>query len=247
MTAPPRTAGSSAHEKIQVRVEDRESHTATYMLSELVELVVVDQNMVFDAETLAQLRKVVGAREECGRRRHDQWPKLEGVDFPIQGRVEKKNACPQLFHKVTKMERAEKEDAMVEIATLAATSLNGGDLRQMATELIDILVMTVKDDALTIIQEITNFNGVEAWRRVVARYAFMRVMSPQKLKELKDLRSAIQQFSDIIVAVEVLCRVLILSSRNRDSSHRDTLNVHLRAFMLCQTWVQLLAWSAKSA
>ena len=39
------------------------------------------------------------------------------------------------------------EEAMVEIATLGASSLNGGDLEQMATELFDILTMTVKDDA----------------------------------------------------------------------------------------------------
>ena len=41
----------------------------------------------------------------------------------------------------------------------------------VSTELFDILAMTVTDDALTIIEEITNFNGFEAWRHMVARYA----------------------------------------------------------------------------
>ena len=57
--------------------------------------------------------------------------------------------------------------------------------------------MTVKDDALTIIQEITNFNGFEAWRPIVAGMpptnpatslvAVVRVMSPQRPKGLKEL------------------------------------------------------------
>ena len=55
----------------------------------------------------------------------------------------------------------------MEIATLEATSLNDADLEQMAAELFNILAMTVNDDALMIIQGITNF---EAWRRMVARY-----------------------------------------------------------------------------
>ena len=91
-----------------------------------------------------------------------------------------KNACPQVFHMMTKMERAESEDAMVEVATLEATSA------------------TAKDDALTIIQGITNLNGFEAWRRKVARYAptnpatvaVMRVMSPQRPNRRKELGSA---------------------------------------------------------
>ena len=51
---------------------------------------------------------------------------------------------------------------MVEIATLEAeaTSLNDGDLAEVATEQFDILAMTVKDDALLIIWGITNFNGL---------------------------------------------------------------------------------------
>ena len=36
--------------------------------------------------------------------------------------------------------------------------------------------------------------------------------------------------SSVFVTVDVLCRVLILSSRYRDSCHRHTPNVHLRAF-----------------
>ena len=91
-----------------------------------------------------------------------------------------KNACPQAFHLMTKMERAESEETMVEIATLEATP------------------PTAKDDALTIIQRITNLNGFEAWRRKVARYAptnpatvaVMRVMSPQRPNRLKELGSA---------------------------------------------------------
>ena len=56
---------------------------------------------------------------------------------------------------------------MVDIATL----LNKEDLENMATELFVALGMTVKEDALAIVQEITNFNGLEAWRRMVSRYA----------------------------------------------------------------------------
>ena len=101
---------------------------------------------------------------------------------------------------MTKMERAESKDAMVEIATLEATSLNDVDVEQMATELFDILATTVKDDALTIVQEITNFNGFEAWRRMVARYApsdpatalVAESMSPQRPKGLNELVSAIE-------------------------------------------------------
>ena len=73
----------------------------------------------------------------------------------FQFQVALKNACPQVLHLVTK--------------TLEATSLDGGDLEQMATELFDTLAMTVTDDALTMIQGITNFNGFEAWKRMVAR------------------------------------------------------------------------------
>ena len=91
---------------------------------------------------------------------------------------------------------------MVEMATLEATSLNEWDLEQMATELFDSLVMMVKDDALTLIQVDANFNGFEAWRRMLARYAstnsatalvaVMRVMGPQWPKDLKEVGSAIE-------------------------------------------------------
>ena len=64
------------------------------------------------------------------------------------------------------MEEAESEDASVEIAiaTLEATSLNDGDLKQMTTELFDILARTVKDEART-------SNCFNSWERMVARYA----------------------------------------------------------------------------
>ena len=86
------------------------------------------------------------------------------MELPSQGLFEK-NACPQVFHLVTEMERAESEDAMVEIAILEATSLNDGDVEQIATELFDILAMKVKDNALTIFQKKSNFNGFksDAW------------------------------------------------------------------------------------
>ena len=94
-----------------------------------------------------------------------RWPELEGE-------VALNNAYPQVLHLVTKIERAEGEDAMVEITTLEATSLYDVDWEQMATKLFDILAMTVKDNALRIIQGITNFNGFKAWRHTVARYDF---------------------------------------------------------------------------
>ena len=52
----------------------------------------------------------------------------------------------------------------------------------------------------------------------------------RRLFSLRVVSKRVQQFSGIFVIVEVLCRVLILSSRYRDSSHRHTPHVHLRAF-----------------
>ena len=73
---------------------------------------------------------------------------------------------------------------------------------QMARELFDFLAMTVKDDALAIIQGTTTVNGYEAWTRMVARdvpnhpatavVVVMRVMSPQTPKGLKELGSTIE-------------------------------------------------------
>ena len=87
-------------------------------------------NVFFDAGKLAQLLKVVGTTVAA--------------------------AATAAHHSVTKMERADSEGAMVVIATLESTSLNDGDLEQMAMELLDTLAMTVKDDALTIIQGTRN-------------------------------------------------------------------------------------------
>ena len=122
----------------------------------------------------ATVAAAIAAHEESGGSRHDSsgrrgaWYLSEmGVkrvkDFDGQFKVALKNACAQVFHLVTVIERAESKDAMVEIVTLEATSLNDGDLEQMATELFDILAMTI--------QGITNFNGFEAWKRMVTRYA----------------------------------------------------------------------------
>ena len=138
VTAPPMIVGSSANEKLHVHVL----------------LCVLHGNGAggcqlergFDDETLAQLLEVVGAtvasaiaaHEESGGSQHDS-----SGGFQAGGRLR----WPDRRW----------------IATLEATSLNDGDLEQMATELFDMLAMTVKDDALTTIQGITNFNGIEAW------------------------------------------------------------------------------------
>ena len=148
LEALPTAVSSSACEKLQVR------------LLLVAEVVVVDQNMDFDAETLAHLLEVVGDTEAAFR-----------------------------------------EAAMVKIATPEATLFNDGDLVEMATELFDFLAMTVKDDAFTITQGITDSSGIEAWRRMVARHvstspatalvAVFRVVCPPRPMELMELEIAI--------------------------------------------------------
>ena len=49
--------------------------------------------------------------------------------------------------------------------------MNDGDVEKMAAELFDILAMTVKDDALTIIQVDHELQRIQAWRRMVAGHA----------------------------------------------------------------------------
>ena len=100
----------------------------------VAELVVVNQNMVFDAETLAQLLEVVGAtaaaaiatHEDSGGSRHDSSGRRGASpekgykrvkDFGWPQPPSKSRSRPQVFQLVTKMERAESEDAMMEIAT----------------------------------------------------------------------------------------------------------------------------------
>ena len=116
--------------------------------------------MVFDAETLAQVLEVVratvaaaiAAHKESGGSRHDSSGR-RGTRYSSEKGFKRvndfggQNWMEWNFH------------AMVEIATLEATSLNDGDLEQMVTELFDALAMSVKGDALTIIQRI---RGMEA-------------------------------------------------------------------------------------
>ena len=120
----------------------------------VAELVVVNENMVVDAETLAQLLEVVtttgaaaiAAREERSGSRHDgsggrgaRHQSEKGLhrvqdfdgqnwkEWNFQFKVALNNARPQVFHLVTKVERAERGETMVDIATLEAASRLGTD------------------------------------------------------------------------------------------------------------------------
>ena len=90
-----------------------------------------------EAVTTVAAEEAPGILSEKGFKRAKDCDGQSWKECNFHFKVVLKYACPQFFQLVTKMERAESEDAMVEMATPEATSMSDGDLEEMATDVFD--------------------------------------------------------------------------------------------------------------
>jgi hypothetical protein len=80
----------------------------------------------------------------------------------------------------------------------------GVSVAKVASELFEVMAMLLKGEPLNVLRGVGDLNGLEAWRRIVAKYnpttpatalvAMTAVMCPKRVKNARDLNSAIEEW-----------------------------------------------------
>ena len=83
-------------------------------------------------------------------------------------------------------------------------TLNDEQVDQMSAELYGLMVLMTTGEALTVVRGVAGGNGWHAWQQLVIRYnpktparalmAMMAVMQPQKVKDVRELQGAVQEW-----------------------------------------------------
>mgnify|MGYP002806976583 CR=1 FL=1 len=111
------------------------------------------------------------------------------------------------------VEKAERETGQVTIADIELEDgFTNVDVGRISTGLFDVLAMLVKGEAFAVVRGVLEMNGLEAWRRLKSKHspttpatalmAVIRVMSPTKVKLLKDLPTAMETWENQAGALE---------------------------------------------
>ena len=153
----------------------------------------------------------------------------------FQFKVALKSTSPDAHRLV---ERAERETGQVAITDIELEDgFTDVDVGRISTELFDVLAMLVKGEAFAVVRGVLEMNGLEAWRRLKSKYspttpatalmAVIRVMSPTKVKLLKDLTTAMETWQNQV------------GSQDKDHNERLSNRMKVAAFLqLCPGDVQ---------
>ena len=129
-------------------------------------------------------------------------------EWAFQFKVAMKNTSYDAYKLMNVVERNSTE---VNLASLHEIEVDT-DVTSIATEIFEVLALMAKGEAFTVVRGVADMNGLEAWRRLVAKYspttpatalaAVIRVMNPQRVKHVRELAAAMEAWENQLNTLE---------------------------------------------
>jgi len=119
-----------------------------------------------------------------------------------------KEDAKRLFHKV------ERSNTEVDLANLHESVIEtiNDDVICIATKIFEVLTLLAKGETFTAVGGVADLNGLEAWRRLVAKYslttpatalaAVILGMNPMQVKHVMELGKATEDWETHLTALE---------------------------------------------